>query len=525
MKRLRLMQLGTRTIRRCDTHGRPESGRCTGWVPAVAVAALVAITLTAAPSRASATAAPHDPNLDEFAAVFPLAASGDDGVLQLQLPLAVYQASRTAGLADLRVYNGTGQLLPHALHFPEQRARTEVREQAGTLFPIYADVQAPGNTGSLDLQLRTDANGALVELDVRTNTAQVERDPRAAATVVTRPLAALVVDLGPSAANEVLQALRFQIGDSVRDYHARLAIERSDDLKLWDGVAHGTLDWIPGNDPTVRLVSDRIELPRGSGRYLKLRWLDGAPLAFTTILGEWRGATATPDPRLELTLQPQPGRVDGDFVYVTSPSIAASSIGLDLPEPNTVLPVIIGVYREQRGPKPQWLLAPQISSTFYRLNHDGGERRSSRIQVAPMGSAEWVVRPQSAGSTPPRLVLGWRPQTLVFTARGKDFRLAVGAAPEVVRHWNGGAAALAQVAPGFSATEIAQLRHVQIGKSQRPTAPIAPAAAAAPTDDANAAARRRRFALWAVLAFGLLVLGWMTWRLYSQLGQNAHPED
>ncbi|MCC6560323.1 MAG: DUF3999 family protein, partial [Xanthomonadales bacterium] len=318
----------------------------------MAVAALVAITLTTAPSRASATAAPHDPKLDEFAAVFPLAASGDDGVLQLQLPLAVYQASRTAGLADLRIYNGAGQLLPHALHFPEQRARPEVREQAGTLFPIYADVQTPGNTGGLDLQLRTDADGALVELDVRTNTAQVERDPREAATAVTRPLAALVVDLGPSAANEVLQALRFQIGDSVRDYHARLAIERSDDLKLWDGVAHGTLDWIPGNDPTVRLVSDRIELPRGNGRYLKLRWLDGAPLAFTTILGEWRGATATPDPGLELTLQAQPGRVDSDFVYVTSPSIAASSIGLDLPEPNTVLPVIIGVYREQRGPKP-----------------------------------------------------------------------------------------------------------------------------------------------------------------------------
>lgn len=476
--------------------------------------ASLAAFLALAPAYAQT---PHDPRPDEFDTVFPLTVEGDDGVLQVQLPLAVYQASRTPGLADLRVYNGAGQLLPYALHYPEQRTRVEMREQTTTQFPLYQTAATPGAAGGLDLQLRTGPDGALVSLDARTT---------APPPAPSRKLAALVVDLGPSARNEVLQSLRFQLAESVGDYHARLAIERSDDLKLWDGVAHGTLDWISASDQSLQLVSDRIELPRGDGRYLKVRWVEGEALAFAAIVGEWRGATATLDPQLELTLQAQPGRVGGDWVYRTSPSIAATSIGLDLPEANTVMPVTIGFYREQRVPKPDWVLAPQLGSTFYRLNHNGRERVSSRIHVSPQGNAEWVVRPHTAGHAPPQLVLGWRPQTLVFTARGEGFQLAVGADARAVRHWRGGPAALAQVAPGFSPGEIAQLDRATVGMPQPPPAaaeavPPAPSAA----DDAESAARQRRFALWSVLGLGILLLGWMTWRLYEQMVEGRSGAD
>ena len=469
---------------------------------------LLAAALLAAQTGAIADAPPpHDPRPDEFATVFPLSAEGDDGVLQVQLPLAVYQASRTAGLADLRVYNGAGQLLPYALHYPTQRTRIEVREQSTTQFPLYQAPATPGAAGGLDLQLRTGPDGALVSLDARAPAAQ---------PAPSRRLAALVVDLGPSARNEVLQSLRFQLAESVGDYHARLAIERSEDLKLWDGVAHGTLDWISASDQSLQLVSDRIELPRGDGRYLKVRWLEGEPLPFAAIVGEWRGATATLDPQLELTLQAQPGRVAGDWAYATSPSIAATSIGLDLPEANTVMPVTIGFYREQRAPKPEWVLAPQLGSTFYRLNHNGRERVSSRIHVAPQANAEWVVRPHTAGHAPPQLVLGWRPQTLVFTARGQGFQIAVGADAAAVRHWRGGPVALAQVAPGFSDSEIAQLRLAVVGLPEPPPPPAEAVAAAVP-EDPDAAARQRRFALWSVLGLGILLLCWMSWRLYEQM--------
>ena len=37
------------------------------------------------------------------------------------------------------------------------------------------------------------------------------------------------------------------------------------------------------------------------------------------------------------------------------------------------------------------------------------------------------------------------------------------------------------------------------------------------------AARMRRFALWSILGFGVLVLGYMTWRLFQQLNAPEKP--
>lgn len=449
---------------------------------------------------------PRDPVPAEFTLHLPLDVSGANGVVQFPLPREVYLASRAEGLADLRVYNSAGQWLPYALHHPRRTARSALREQAATLFPIYRDESAPAGDGGLEMQLRTGPDGALLSVDARP----------AAPSQPRRRLAALILDLGPSARHERLESLAFTPAEAGANYRARVAIERSDDLRLWDGIAQGSVDWIASADASAQLVNDRIEVAAGHGRYLKLQWLDGPPQVFAAVRARWQSTTASPEAELEVVLDARPGKVDGDFAYATSPSIAAHALGLDLPEANTVLPVTIGFYRELRQPKPGWQLLPQLSSTFYRLNHDGGERRSSRLHVPPMAASEWVVRPQDGGHSAPKLVLRWQPHTLVFTARGSGFVLAVGAAPEAVRDWRGGPSPLAAVTPGFSEREIAALETARAGQPLPPP-PAVDLAKPAPREDADSAARQRRYALWSVLGLGILVLGWMTWRLYEQI--------
>ncbi|MBL8244498.1 MAG: DUF3999 family protein, partial [Rhodanobacteraceae bacterium] len=100
--------------------------------------------------------------------------------------------------------------------------------------------------------------------------------------------------------------------------------------------------------------------------------------------------------------------------------------------------------------------------------------------------------------------------------RGQGFQIAVGADAAAVRHWRGGPVALAQVAPGFSDSEIAQLRLAVVGLPEPPPPPAEAVAAAVP-EDPDAAARQRRFALWSVLGLGILLLCWMSWRLYEQM--------
>lgn len=454
--------------------------------------------------RVTAAEPAHVPTPAEFAAHLPLGVSGDNGVVQLQLPLLVYQHARTPDLADLRVYNGAGQALPYALHRPSYRTRISTEERRTTLFPVFEDA-APAADPAPELNLSVTRDGTLT---VRSSGAE-----RAAAD---SRLAALIIDLGPSRSDEMLESLSFELPEA-GNYRARIAVERSDDLQLWDGAAHGNIDWLRSSDASGTLVHDRIDLGEGQGRYLKLRWIEGEPLQFAAVRARWRSASVPVDPMLEVRIDGHPARVPGDYAYTLSPAIVATRIGLDLAEPNTVMPVQIGYYRPGPPKADPWLDS-RVETTFYRLLHQGRERVSSRILIAPMSGAEWIVRPRTAGQPAPTLVLGWQPQTLVFTAQGKDFLLAVGAEAAQVRHWLGGPSAMGQVAPGYSLDEIAQLERAQIGELQRTSGPVEalPAPTVAPADS-DAEARKRRLLLWLILGVGVLVLAWLSWRLYTQM--------
>lgn len=448
----------------------------------------------------------HTPTPAEFAAHLPLKVSGDNGVVQLQLPLEVYQHARTPDLADLRVYNSGGQVLPYALHRPSYRTRISTEERRTTLFPIV-EPAGPAPDEELKLNLGMAGDGTLT----------VRAGPAAPAPADAR-LAALIIDLGPSSSDEMLESLSFELPEA-GTYRARIAVERSDDLQLWDGAAHGNIDWLRSSDASGTLVHDRIDLADGSGRYLRLRWIDGEPLQFAAVRARWRSASVPVDPMLEVRLAGVAGRVGGDYSYAASPAIVATRIGLDLAEPNTVMPVQIGYYRPGAPNAEPWLDS-RVETTFYRLLHQGRERVSSRILIAPMGGAEWIVRPRTAGQPAPTLVLSWQPQTLVFTAQGQGFVLAIGADPERIRHWLGGPSAMGQVAPGFSLDEIAQLERAEPGTLSLTPPPAEAISAPQPAPDTDSEARKRRYLLWAILGLGVILLAWLTFRLYMQMQEG-----
>lgn len=443
----------------------------------------------------------HLPNPDEFALQLALHTSGANGVVQLQLPIEVYLASRSAGLSDLRVYNGAGQLLPYHLDLPETRAAIEQREQAGVLFPYMAPLTSASDQADLQMELRVDADGAL---QWRSNRQPVEAP--------TTRLQELIVDLGPSERHERLGSLRFERPPAQPEYRARLSIARSEDLKLWDNAAQASLDWLSSTQGSLQLVNDRVDLPAGSGRYLRIRWLDGEPALFAAVHGRWVGSTIAAEPMLELALPAASGRIAGDYMYATSPAVQATEIGLELQQQNTVMPVSIGFYREQPQRNPPWRFEARVEATFYRLLQDGRERRSGRIQIQPLSAAHWVLRLQQADQLPPELILRWRPQRLIFNAQGSDFLLAVGADPARQRQWLGGPSPIAQVAPGFDRDELIALEHARVGEQ------VAEVAIAAPITQTDAdPQQRRRWILWGVLGLGVLLLAGISWRLLGQL--------
>ena len=395
------------------------------------------------------------------------------------------------------------------------------------MFPLADADLVRGAPGAVQLEAELDTEGHL--RGVRASQQPAARST-SRTTAAEGELQALIVDLGAAIAGEQLRELHFVLPSTVSgDYRAMIEIERSDDLRWWAPVAQSPLHWLSSRQGD-QLRQDRVVLPLGSGRYLRISWLQGVPLLFEQIRGLWRTPLAdrpAPLPELEMRFEGRPGAVAGDWVYAVPPALHAQQLALDLAEPNTVLPVGIGRYLpaqsqsqtpQQRAPRFQ----AQLRSTFYRLLHQGVERRSDLLGIAPFAASEWVVRPDPgvaiAGMLAPQLRLRWTPHTLLFTARGQGpYTLAVGAASAQVQRWPDGPQAVAQVAPGFSEDELRALPAAQFGTAlPRPAADPPVLVAEADAADPKAAARARRYLLWAILGGGVLLLSVLCWRLFRQ---------
>ena len=98
-------------------------------------------TLLLVPALAAAEQ-PHD-----FAYGIPLQTSGQDALQELELPRAVYEGVVHPDLADLRVFNGAGEVVAHAF-----RPRvTTTKEKARPLAVIRGYAWSPGQDGARPL--------------------------------------------------------------------------------------------------------------------------------------------------------------------------------------------------------------------------------------------------------------------------------------------------------------------------------------------------------------------------------------
>jgi hypothetical protein len=460
----------------------------------------------------------------DFALQMPLTVSGNNGVVQFKLPLSIYLHSRMAELADLRLFDSDGFAVPYAWHRPSADRTASVRQSSVRMFPVHAAVGAQQQ--SLQLWVRPTADGSLISLQTPA-TGQSVAQP-------TSQLRALILDTGAAQAGEVLESIQLLLPPERGSYQAVLSLAQSDDLKLWDVLAQSRLDWLSaasgaeavdasrGPTTAARLVNDRIAFGFAASRYLRIEWLEGEPLEFAGVLARWQSTQSVAEPLLELKLAAQSSAaMDGDWVYRSRLAIAATQVGLELPTANTVLPVQIGSYRNtaSSGGAHRVHFVPQLESVFYRLLRDGVEQRSSRLSTAPMAVSEWVVRPARPHQSAPELVLAWPAHTLVFTASGKEFILAVGADRDTVRSIDG-ATAIEGVAPGYSQQALTQLEQASAGPPSQPASFVTQTYL--PEQNASEPlAQRRIVILWIALLSGVAVLGWMTWRLFVQMNRPS----
>ncbi len=444
--------------------------------PAVALAFAASLAHAEAPS--------------DYASGINLVTEGQSAFYRLALPADVYDGVAHRDLADVRLFNAEGTLVPFAW-LPQPPALREKRPAAALAqFPLYVDSR------------RGDAAGVALSIVRKGTATSIAVAARDAGATEDRVLGGYVLDA--SALEEALTALVFAL-PVAGPATIHLRVDASDDLAAWRTVvADATL--VNLEYAGRRLIRDRVEFAPTKAAYYRLSWTPGQPaMGFAVVSGEF-GDRALEAARLwrEAVCTPAAG-AEGDFACDLGGPFPVDRIAVNLAQLNSVVPAQLFA---RASASDAW--QPIASTVFYRLQQPGGDVTDAPLAVSAHGQRYWLLRIDlrsgGLGREAPRVSFGWRPNEILFAARGgAPFVLAYGsrtAAP--------GALPIATLLPGYDA---AKGLPANLGVA-RPGAPVPLGGMQRMREPIDA----KRWLLWASLALAAAVLGWMAWRLSREMG-------
>ncbi len=233
----------------------------------------------------------------------------------------MYEGVVHPDLADLRVFNGAGEVVAHAFRPRVTTTKEKPRPLAVTLFPIRTDAA----TGVEGVELRLEQRGNRTVVDVRTREGRPARDAKlvgylADARTLDKPIRVVTLEL-PAGADQVF---------------TRVTIEASDDLKQWTQLASGA--------PVVRLSSGgsrleqlRIEVPARRAKYLRVSWpgRSGALELVGLAVEPGDAAVAAPRQWKQVAGVPVPNKT-GEYEFDFGGLFPADRLRVALPQQNTV---------------------------------------------------------------------------------------------------------------------------------------------------------------------------------------------
>lgn len=160
---------------------------------------LLAISVHAAPTPAATPPKPDTPAF--YAYTLPLRVSGNQGVVGLHMPQAIYLKAKTAGLDDFRVLDTRGVAQPYALYRPPAVVRTQRDSLPASIFPIRGNEHSASVNTLIDLDIQTRPDGSVNSVQARTGNDRGKAQGNDAAV-----LSGLILDFGVAAEGQRKQS-------------------------------------------------------------------------------------------------------------------------------------------------------------------------------------------------------------------------------------------------------------------------------------------------------------------------------
>ena len=421
----------------------------------------------------------------DYAHLMPLLPQHEGGQHRLVLPAEVYLHLMLPELADLRIYNASGESLPFAL---SGTAAEPVAKPALRALNSFALPEAKARSADLRLSVKLRADGTLSAAGLR------------------KPQQGGLPSRYLIDASQLLQPVQaLEIEAHERNGLHYLTLEGSDDLRDWRTLAvHAP--WLALASDSGQVSQKRVEFSPVRCRYFRLSWED-APVSLAKVEAEI--AARAPLQYLQHLVQlHQSEPKAADYLFELPPSIGLERVRLLLPQPDSVASVS---FFARSSTNDRW--QPVSSATFYRITRDGAEINSAPHLLQGFRYRYWRVHfDRYSAQLPPELPLeiAWHPHQLVF--------LATGSAPYTLAFGNARAKAasfpLAVLMPGYQAADWQKLPIASLG------AMVSQAPVAASLMDKLREPDWKKVLLWTLLSAGVALLGWMAWSIKKGLTQR-----
>jgi hypothetical protein len=470
------------------------SGRERIRLLAATACVLLCVQVGAAP--ADEEQAPEAPS--DFAYGMDLALEGTTPFYEISLPEAVYEGSVVPGLADVRVFNAAGEVVPYGFLPRITETSTEPEAVEAPIYEMHTD--APEGVAAVDVIVQHSGGTAVIALQ---GPGGVD-----ASTFASAPLVGYLVD-----AREIRQAVRaveLELPADRVDILTRVRLESSDDLRTWSTLASDTpvVQLVAG---THRLERRRIEFRPQRLEYLRLSWPGRVQPLEVLSLRLAPGVTKQEKPRewkvpQVVAVPDKRGRYEVDL----GGHFPVDRLIFDLPQPNTV--ATMGIYGRPRALDPWQFIT---AATVYRLTDAGADVKSDPSLIGEHADRFWRFsfdpRGGGIGTGELHVRAGWVPHRLVFAARGpQPFVLAYGR-----RDAQSATFPVASLVPGYEDPDARTRFNIGIARPERPQTLAGERVIQEPRD-------WRRPVLWVVLVLAVAVLAAMAVQLARQMsGKKA----
>jgi hypothetical protein len=331
-------------------------------------------------------------------------------VVRVLLPEVVYTTVTRADLADIRVFNGAGETVPHALR------HATAPEAAATVFvgvPFFPLRQTAANE-TLLTQVAVGPSGAIVEV-------------RGGAPA-TDEIVGYLIDATTAKLAVDRLSLEWEAPEGMT-FLARVSVEASNDLTLWTSVASGTAiaRLLYGDRQLTQADIDLAgaALSANGVRYLRLSW--PKELAGVRLTGaRLRPRGAAPAPEIAWTARTGVAGENGVVAYDTGGHLPVEFLDLEFADDTDVTSVEV-----QSRPDADAAWRFVYVGAFFTAIRDGSRVHNPPARVPLNGDRLWQIRATRQGGwqagRAPRLRFGWHAHELLFVPRGQaPFTLAFG---------------------------------------------------------------------------------------------------